>query len=171
MKKIVLILFSSYLAIVFLMPKVNLYYTLKQFAVKEKISIMQKNVQDRWFDLKVTDADLFYDGINSAHISSLEIKPWLFYNQIKAVDIYSGKDVKKMFDFKADEVLVVLNILHPFVATIKASGNFGKIDGTFDIKAGKLKLISKPSKHFKTSQAFRELFRKKEEGYVYESNI
>ena len=171
MKKIVLILLCLYLAIVFLMPKVNLYYTLKQFAAKEKISIVQKNVQDRWFDLKVTDADLFYDGINSAHISSLEIFPWLFYNKIKAVDIHSGKDVRKMFDFKADEVFIVLSVLNPFVATIKAHGNFGEIHGTFDMKVGKLKLICEPSNSFKSSQAFRELFRKKEEGYVHESNI
>ncbi len=171
MKKVVLIFLSLYFAIVFLMPKVNLYYTLKQFAQQEKVTIVQKSVSDRWFDLKITDADLFYDGINSAHIDTLKILPWIFYNKIVALDIHSGKDIKKMFDFKADSVDVVLSIINPFVAKIDASGNFGKVYGTFNLKSGKLKLICEPTSKFKNSQAFREVFRKTQEGYVHESNL
>ncbi len=171
MKKIVLIFLSLFLAIVFLMPKVNLYYTLKQFAQQEKVTIIQKDLQDRWFDLKVTDADIFYDGINSAHVGTLKILPWIFYNKISALDVESGKDIKKMFDFKAQSVSVVLSILNPFVAKIDASGNFGKVYGTLNLKKGKLKLICEPSNKFKHSQAFREVFRKTKEGYVHESNL
>jgi len=170
-KKFLLILGVLYLAIVLLMPKVNLYYTLKKFASDQKITIIQKDVSDRFFDLKISDAKLYYDGIESARIESLNILPWLFYNSLSGVNIKSGNDVKKMFDFKADEVSVVVHIINPFEVSIDAMGNFGQIWGTFFLKESKLRLICEPSSTFKSSQAFRELFQKTDEGYIHESSI
>jgi len=171
MKKVFLVLLSFYLAIVFLMPKVSLYYTLKTLLAQQHVVLQQTKVKDRWFDLKISGLKLYYDGIESAEVETVKILPWLFFNQIKAENLKAGKDVKKMFDFQADEVLIRHSVIAPFVAEISASGNFGKIDGTLELKKGKLKLICEPSKSFHSSSMFRELFRKRDEGYVHESVI
>ncbi len=171
MKKFLLLLTSVYLALVLLMPKVQLYYTLKNILSQERVLLTQASVKDRWFDLKIEGLKLFYDGIESATADEVEMLPWLFFNQLSATDVKAGKDVKKMFDFVADKVVLRHSILHPLAVTIDARGNFGTIKGQLDLKKQKVKLICEPTGRFKRSQAFRELFRKGKEGYLYESNI
>ncbi len=171
MKKILFLLLSTYFALVFLMPKEQLFYTLKTFLQKQKITISQDDIKDRWIDLKIEKPKLYYDGIESAIIDSISIKPWLLYNSVSAYDIKSGKDVKKMFNLKDGFAQITQAFWNPFVAKVEAEGNFGKVWGTIELKEGKIKLLCEPSKNFKRSQIFRELFKKRDEGYVYESLI
>ncbi len=171
MKKFLFILLSTYLALIFLMPKEQLFYTLKAVLQERKITISQEGLKDRLIDLKIEDAKLFYDGIESARIKSISVKPWLIYNSAVAKDISSGKDVKRVFDLKDGFVRISQALWYPFVVKIEAEGNFGKVWGSLKLKEGKIKLICEPSKNFKRSQIFRELFRKRDEGYVYESLI
>ncbi len=171
MKKFLLLLTSIYLALVLLMPKVELYYTLKKILERERIVLAQSDLKDRWFDLKIEGVKLYYDGIESARAEAVDLWPWLFYNQLRATGVRAGKDVRKMFDFNADRITVRHSVLHPMAATIDASGNFGKISGSVDVKSGKVKLRCEPTKRFLQSQAFREFFRKTGEGYIYESTI
>ncbi len=171
MKKFLLLLTSLYLALVLLMPKVELYYTLKNLLHQEHIVLTQETLRDRWFDLKIEGLKLYYDGIESATAEEVELLPWLFFNQLEATGVKAGKDLKKMFDFVAEKIVVRHSVLQPLIASVKAEGNFGLIKGSFDLKTGKLKLLCEPNSRFKRSQAFRELFRKSEEGYIHESTI
>jgi len=171
MKKFLLMLGSFYLAILFLMPKTELYYTLKSFLAPQHIVLTQKAVTDRWFDMKIEDLKLYYDGIESAEAQEVEVLPWLLFNRLRAQNVRAGKDLRKMFDFNAEEVLLTHSVIAPLEAKISAHGNFGKIEGSLNLKEGKLKLICEPTKTFKSSSMFRELFRKRDEGYVHESNI
>ncbi|RUM68072.1 MAG: hypothetical protein DSZ05_01685 [Sulfurospirillum sp.] len=171
MKKFLLLLGSFYLAIVLLMPKTELYYTLKSFLVPQQVVLTQKSVKDRWFDLKIEGMKLFYDGIESAEAEQVEVLPWLFFNRISAQNVRAGKDVRKMFDFNADQVTVTHSVIAPMEAKISAHGNFGTVEGAFYLKEGKLKLICQPTKMFQSSSMFRELFKKTGEGYVHESII
>ncbi len=171
MRKLLLLAGSIYLALIFLMPKEELFYTLETFLKDQKVMIVKESIKDRLFDLKIKDVKLFYDGIETAQIDNITVKPWLFYNSVVAKNLSSGKDIKKMFDFKGEYVRLVQAFWHPFVAKIEAKGNFGKIWGKIFLKEGKIKLICEPEKSFKRSQIFRELFKKRDEGYVYESVI
>lgn len=169
MKKFLIIVMSTYIALVLLMPKTELFYTLKKLLQKEHVVMTQEQVHDRWFDLKIEGLKLYYDGIESAKAADVEVAPWLFWNRLVANDVEAGSDLRKMFDFKADRVAVVQSILSPLHASLYAEGNFGTIEGTIDLKAGKVRVVCEPTKRFKNSTAFRELFKKGEEGYVYES--
>ncbi len=171
MRKFLLILGSFYLATVLLMPKTNLYYTLKHYLKQEHIVVTQQGVKDRWFDLKIEGMKIYYDGIESASLRSVTVWPWLLYNRIHATDVAAGKDLKKMFDFQASDVTISHTVTDPMHVHITAEGNFGSIEGSLDIKAGKLKLICMPTESFRRSVAFREIFRKTEEGFVHESDI
>ena len=171
MKKFLLILFSFLSALVFLMPKTEIYYTLKLFLAPQHIILTQERVKDRWFDLKIENLKLLYDGIESAQVEQLNIVPWLFFNRISAENVHAGKDVRKMFDFNAEQIIVTYSVLSPLEATISANGNFGTIEGSLKLKEGKLKLVCEPTNAFKSSSMFRELFRKQDEGYVHESII
>jgi hypothetical protein len=171
MKKFLAILVSFYLALVLLMPKVHLYYALKNLLKPEHVVLVQEDVKDRWFDLKITGLRIYYDGIESAEAEEAHIVPWLFFNRLSITDLRAGKDLKKMFDFKADTVTLTHSVIDPMHVKLKADGNFGRISGSIDLKAGQVKLLCEPTDSFKRSDAFRELFRKREEGYVYESKL
>ena len=118
MKKFLLILFSFYLALVFLMPKTELYYTLKSFLAPQHVILTQERVKDRWFDLKIENLKLLYDGIESAQAEQVEVLPWLFFNRISAENVRAGKDVRKMFDFNAAQITVTHSVIAPLEAKI-----------------------------------------------------
>ncbi len=171
MKKFFLILFSFYLAVVLLMPKVHLYYALKKVLASEHVMLMQDRVKDRWFDLKIEGLHIYYDGIDAAQAEDVSVWPWLFYNRIRLSGLEAGKDLRKMFDFKAEAVHVTHSVIDPMHVRLYAEGNFGQISGSVDLREGRVKLLCEPTDAFRGSDAFRELFRKSEEGYVYESKI
>ena len=171
MKKFLLLLLSLYLALVFLMPKVELWYTLKHYLQPQRIVLTQKSAKDLLWALKVEEMTLLYDGIESARAETVTVIPWLFYNAVKVENLSAGKDVRKMFDFKAENLNITYSVLSPFQANIEAEGNFGKIHGALFLKTGKLKLLCEPTKRFKSSSMFREMFRKTDEGYLHESSI
>ena len=171
MKKFLAILLSFYLAIVLLMPKVHLYYALKNLLKPEHVVLVQQSVKDRWFDLKIEDLTIYYDGIESARAEHVEVLPWLFFNRLSVSGLHAGKDLRKMFDFKADTVTLTHSVIDPMRVKVHAVGNFGELNGTIDLKAGHVKLLCEPTDTFKRSDAFREFFKKREEGYLYESKI
>ena len=164
-------LVSFWLAVVLLMPKTELYYTLKSLLAPQHIVLMQEQVKDRWFDLKIENLKLLYDGIESAQAEQVKMLPWLFFNRLVAENVRAGQDVRKMFDFNARQIVVTHSVIAPLEAKISANGNFGKIEGSLKLKEGRLKLICEPTRAFKSSSMFRELFRKRDEGYVHESII
>ncbi len=171
MKKFLLLLFSLYLALVFLMPKVELWYTLKHYLQPQRIVLTQKSVKDMLWALKIEDMTLLYDGIESARAEKVTVIPWLFYNAVKVENLSAGKDVRKMFDFKAENLDLTYSVVSPFRVNVEAEGNFGTIHGALFLKTGRLKLVCEPTPRFKSSTMFREMFRKTDEGYVHESSI
>ena len=171
MKKILLFILMFLIGVVLFMPKINLYYTLEDFAQKEHIQIKEKSITDRWIDLDIKDATLFYDGIASVDIAELTISPWIVYNTIKAKDVRPTKEIKRMLDVKASEVVMRYSLLDYKHIMIEASGDFGALHGTIDVVAQKVRLLLEPSAKFKHHDIVRQYFKKEEEGLVYESKL
>jgi hypothetical protein len=171
MKKILLFITFFYLGIVLFMPKINLYYTLEGLMKKEHVEIKEGRLVDRWIDLKIEDATLFYDGIASVRVDELTISPWLFYNKIIAKNIQPTAEIKRMMDVKASEVEIRYSLLDYKSIMIEAEGDFGVLHGSLDILSRNLRLILEPSAKFKNHDVVRRYFKKGEEGLVYESKL
>ena len=171
MKKILLFIAIFYLGFVLFMPKINLYYTLENFAKKEHVVIKEGAIKDRWIDLEIKDATVFYDGIASLEAKEIDMLPWIFYNKITLTDVSPSKTLKSMFDAKADEVTLTYSVLSYKTIMIAAHGDFGELVGTLDVMAQKIHLVLSPSEKFKNHQIVRQYFKKQEEGLVYESKL
>jgi len=171
MRKVFLFIAIFYLGFILFMPKVNLYYTLESFAKKEHVEIKEGSLKDRWIDLDIKDATVFYDGIASVKAGEARIAPWIFYNKITALDISPTKEIKKMFDAKADSITLTYSILDYKHIMIEAEGDFGVIHGTVDVIAQKLRILLEPSAKFKNNKLVKQYFKKEEEGLVYESKL
>jgi hypothetical protein len=171
MKKILLFILFFYLGAVLFMPKINLYYTLEGLLKKEHVEIKEGRLVDRWIDLKIEDATIFYDGIASVKMDDLTISPWLFYNKIVAQNIQPTTDIKRMINVKATEVEISYGVMDYQSIMIEAKGDFGLLHGTLNIFDRNLRLILEPSAKFKHHDIVRRYFKKEEEGLVYESKL
>lgn len=171
MKKILIILIVFYLAFIALMPKVNLYYTLKNRLEQQRIVLTETTLSDHLYALKADELALFYDGIESIVATNVDIIPLGFYNRVKATEVKAAKSLEKMFGFSADVVEIKYMLWHYKSADIYAEGDFGVLEGGFDLAEQKVKVVLEPSASFLKSPLLRQYFKKSDEGYVYESKI
>ena len=171
MKKILLAILLLIVGLVLFMPKVNLFYALGDLMKKELVQIQQKSIKDRWVDLQLLDATVFYDKIESIKAKEIDIKPWLLYNKITLKEIKPSSSIKRFFNFKANSAVITHSILDYKKAHIEADGDFGEISGEADLIARKIHLLLKPTKRFEKNQVVRDYFKKTKEGYVYESSF
>jgi hypothetical protein len=171
MKKILLIVVSFALGLIFFMPKMNLYYTMENILKKEHIMIEEGSIKDRWFDLHITDATLLYDGIASVNVGDISVKPWLVYNTLSATDVAPTKQLQQMLNVQAKEVSLRYSLLDYKHVLIEANGDFGEVEGSADIFAHTIRLNLTPSEAFKNSPLIGQYFQKSEEGLIYESKF
>ncbi len=171
MKKFIIFLLIFFIAVITLMPKENLYYTLKNGLKAERIVMTEESLNDNFIALNGKGISIFYDGIESIQAEDFSVMAWGIYNKIDATGVGASKDLKNMFGFSADEVEVTYALWDYNEAKIFASGDFGTIDGVFELSSQTLKLLLEPSSAFEKSPLIRQYFKKSEEGYTYESKI
>ncbi len=171
MKKILLFLLVFYFALIVLMPKVNLYYTLEDILKKELIEFEQKSISDRLFFLKIKDMKLFYDKAKVADIKDVTVFPYIFYNKILIKDLQPLDAIKNIFNYDIKEIDLTYHLFNLSKILIEANSSFGKISGSFDLKSKKLYLNLKPTKQFEGDQNLNRVFKKSKDGYIYESYI
>ncbi len=171
MKKFIIFLTIFYIAFIALMPKENLYYTLKNRLKAERVVLTEDRISDNLIALKGEKVSLFYDGIKSVEADEFSVMALGVYNKIDLLNVGAAKDLKNMFGFSADEVNITYALWHYKKALISASGDFGSIEGTLELSSGVLKLLLDPSLAFEKSPLIRQYFKKSEEGYTYESKI
>ncbi|MCH9812318.1 MAG: hypothetical protein K0U47_00035 [Epsilonproteobacteria bacterium] len=171
MKKFLGIFIIFYIALVALMPKENLYYTLKNRLAQERIMMSEEGIKDQFYALKLDDVALFYDGIESVLVDQADIMVLGVYNTIHLTEVKAAKSLQKMFGFSADSVEIKYVVWNYKEASIYAEGDFGVLRGGLDLMEQKVKLLLEPSAAFLKSPLLRQYFKKSDEGYLYESKI
>ncbi len=171
MKKILIFILVFFGSIIIFMPKINLYNTLEKFLKDERILIKEKKISDNLISLDIEDATLFYDGIKSLDIGSLKVKPWLITNEIILTNIKPSTVIKKQLDVQVDNIKINYSVWNYENVEIFADGNFGEINGNFEILNGKLHLVLNANKKFANNSLVRQNFKKSKEGLVYEQII
>ncbi len=171
MKKILIFILVFFSSIILFMPKINLYNTLEKFLKDERIIIKEEKISDNFISLNIEGATIFYDGIKSLEIGSLNVKPWLITNEIILTDIKPSAVIKKQLDVKADNVKINYSLWDYENVNIFAEGDFGELIGSFKVLTGKLHLVLNVSKKFSNNALVRQNFKKSEEGLVYEQII
>ena len=160
-----------FIGVVLFMPKINLYYTLENLLKKEHIEVREGSLKDRWIDLKIEDALVLYDGIESVQAQSITLSPWLVYNKLTMDKVTTTQTLKSILDIQVDEATMTYAVWDYKYVQIDASGDFGVIHGTLDVMEEKIHLILEPSDAYKNHALVRQYFKKSEEGMVYESKL
>lgn len=171
MKKILIFLAIFYVAFIVFMPKENIYFTLKNSLKSERIGLSEESLSDNFVSLKALNLIVSYDGIKSVKAKEFTVTPFLFYNKVKAYEVSAASSFKEMFSFSADKVEITYAIWNYKEAKIYAVGDFGELDGVFDLEKKSIRVVLEPSMEFENTPIIRQYFKKSEEGYIYEAKI
>ncbi len=177
MKKVLISILIIYIAFIAFMPKKDIYYTAVNKLKDYRVSLSTESLSDNIISLKGNNILIFYDGIESVEIESFVVSIYLFINRAKLHNISISSGLKSLLppsisSESIEQVTLSYRVWDPKNVDIRASGEFGKIKGSFNIESSKVKLLlQEPSETLLNSSLIRDYFKKSEGGYIYESEI
>ena len=161
------------LAIMYFTPKDSIYFSFEEKLKHLDVVISSEQVEDSGFTLNITDADLSFKSISSAKINQSSITVFALYNSVSLKGITLSSTAKSFAPLNIESVNVVYSIVNPLNASIKAVGEFGELEGEFNIVDSSLHLELKPSqKMLKNYQSSLRKLSKTENGeFVYDKTF
>ncbi len=111
MKKVLIVIFSFYIFLIILMPKIELYFSLEKFLKKEKFIISNEIIKDKWLFLSLKDGEGYFEGIKFADIANIKAYPLGFFNYISIENIIVDESLKEqnIKEFKCQVLDFILN--------------------------------------------------------------
>lgn len=149
-------------------PKKQIYYYVETIAKKQNIIISDENITNETFGVKLSNGKLYYDEIVVGSFENISIESFLFVSTIKIKNFTIDDLYKHFLPTKIDNITISHNIFKPFTLNLNSKGEFGEIEGDFDIKTKKQYIKLVPSKKMKNSQLL-SMMKKTQNGYIYES--
>ncbi|XPV67453.1 MAG: hypothetical protein ACNI25_09005 [Halarcobacter sp.] len=160
------------LAFLVFLPKVELFNLLEKNLEKNSIIISNEIKKDKYISLQVKDSTIYFEKIKSAYIENIDIFTLLFYSKIEFKNILVAKEFQNFLPQKISNITIKHSIIDFKTAYIKASGDFGSLNGNVDILNRKLVAILEPSSIMKSK--YRNLlsqFKLKDGKYYYEQRF
>lgn len=160
-------------ALLFFIPKVSLYYYAEKELAKHKVLISKETSVDTGFTLKLNNASVYYDLIQSAHIDKADLKVFLFYNTFSLENIKLSDILTSIVPIEIKSIHIKHFIFNPLYITGTSSGQFGKATMSFNILNKNLKLLLEPSEIMqkKYRSTLRKLTKQEDGSYVYEKAL
>ncbi len=161
------------LMLMYFTPKINAYYLLEKQLSDYALVLSNESFEDNGFSLDINNASLSFKKIDTANISSINVKIFALYNSVTIEDITLSSVAKSFIPLHVDNINIRYSILNPLNIVADGVGEFGEAEISFGILDGVLKINLKPSKIMNTKylQVLKK-FEKSENGeYIYEKNI
>jgi len=156
--------------ILLFLPKENIYYFVEKKLFENKIILNEKNIKEGLFGLNVDDIDIFYDSTNIMKAEKLNLFFTIFYNRVMIKDIRAQKSFQNFMSEKIDTISLRHAIFYPTKVWINIRGEFGQINGNYNIKNKNVHLELKPQENFEKKYPFLRINFKDIEGkLIYES--
>ena len=172
MKKIFKLFIYFLIFLVFtliLLPKVSMYNLLEQELSKQNIIISDEKRDEKLLSLNVSDAKVYYQGIEGANINSITFFSFLLYSKIEISDVKLLQSLSSFFPPYIKNIVLKHSVLDFKNISIYSLGDFGLLNGNIDLISRtlilKLEASSKMKKQY--SRVLKQM--KLEEGkYIYE---
>ena len=103
-KKIAIVLFVLWFAILLFMPKQELYYKLEKELAQNDIKINENYIEEGLFSLTLQEATLYFKGINLGKVKKIRFFSLLFYTKVELQDLLLDDSLKSMIPTKIDEL-------------------------------------------------------------------
>jgi hypothetical protein len=130
------------------LPKENLYYLALDMLKKEKVVVLNSNIEDKYYKFILSNTNIFYQKINIAKIKHLNIQTYLLSSKIEISNIVLDDIAKQFLPSKIKFVQISHSILKPLEIYIKANSIQAKAYGSINLQNRKVLLNIIPSKQF-----------------------
>jgi hypothetical protein len=167
-KRAFIVFMVAWLAIIVLMPKREFYYKLEEELAKHEIILNEEAIDEGLFSLDLKQVSIYFKGINVAKVEEMKLATFIVYSCIELRALQVDDSLKNMIPPKTDKVSAVHSILSPFKVLVDASGTFGEMSGTIDLRAQKVRLDFNESKNI---EMLKPQLRKEGKGWVYETSF
>ena len=147
--------------------KQELYYLLEKELNKNGIIISNELFEDTLFGLKISNADIYFEGINVAKAEELTLNLFFFYNQLTLSSVTTDKGIHNVAPKSINELTATFSLLKPYKVAIEGSGSFGSLTGGFYFNLQKLLLRLE---NIKDISSFKKFLKKDEKGLYYEKH-
>ena len=171
MKKVALfftyIFITVFFVIVFL-PKISLYYKAEELLHSKQIVFMGESLSDNGISFSLKEARLYYDDLYVANFSEISITTLLLYNKLHVDAFTLSSEMKQFLPQEVEYLDVSYSVIDPLHVNISASGEFGELEGSVNVRDrnGSLHLLPSPQLSKQKPFWLRKL--KKVEGeYIY----
>lgn len=156
--------------VLYFTPKTNLYYKLEHKLQPHGIIIHNEHVDDRWFWLEITDAQLYVQKLESLHIQKMQVMLFGVYNRVELEGITLASTFGHFVPKDIQTAKLHYAIYDPFHIKATVVGGFGDAEITLDLYEGLARVDIKASKLMKSkfSATLENFTRDKKGVYHYE---
>jgi hypothetical protein len=143
-----MIVLFFYIVILFL-PKENFYFFLEHKLFKDNIVLSNESLKDVGGILQINDVFVTSAGDEIAQIDEITILPFILYNEVDVKNLHLAKRFEGALPSKIDEASFKATLFYPIKIWIKLKGDFGDIDGSYNVYSKTVRLVLKPQENFK----------------------
>jgi hypothetical protein len=167
-RNIIIFIVALVAGLAIFMPKLNLYYYLEDKLAQNGVTISNENATSTISSLKLSNANVSYQGADIATIGKLKAMPFIAYNKLEAKNIELAGIAKKFANIEIDNLKATHTLLKPYIVKISANGSFGVANGYANLKQRVLHLDIVDAKDIK---ALKRFLKRGEKGWYYESKF
>jgi len=168
-KNIFIAFLVFWFALLLFMPKESLYYALEKNLETQGLKINEKSIETGLFSLNLIDADIYFKGINVAHVEKINIFTLLFTTNINIKELTIDASLKAFAPEKIEQANITHLLFSPMKVNILASGSFGDMEGVVNLKEKNLRLDFLNTT--KEIDLLRGNLQKDEKGLYYETSF
>jgi len=167
-KKIILVMFLLWFAILIFMPKRELYYALEKSIESKDIRLNEQSIETGIFSLEVNDITIYVKGVKVARLKRLNVFTLLFYTHIKLENLVLNELLKDRAPKNADEINLVYQVFSPLTIGVDSNGSFGTVKGKISLSREKINLRFIKIGEISNIQG---LLNKDDKGWFYEKSF
>lgn len=119
--------------ILYFIPKTNLYYKLEHILKPHGIVIHNEHVDDRWFWLEITDAQIYIQKLESMHVQKTQIMLFGGYNRVDLEGIVLASTLEHFVPKNIQSAKLRYTLFDPINIHATVVGDFGTAEITLDL--------------------------------------
>jgi hypothetical protein len=134
------------LALIYFMPKLNLYYAFEKELQNYKVVFVEGAKQDKGFSLALDNIEVFYDSINIAKAQHVKLNTFFIYNSLDIKNIRLMGLASSVVPTYIQQIDAHYTILNPLNVVANAYGEFGSASISLNLIDKNITINLKPSK-------------------------
>ena len=167
-KRAFIVFMVAWIAIIVLMPKREFYYKLEEELAKHEVILNEESIDEGLFSLNLKEVSIYFKGINIATVEEIKLATFILYSCVELRALQVDDSLKNMVPPKTDEATAIHSVFSPFKVLVDASGTFGAMTGSIDLRAQKVRLDFNESKNL---EMLKPQLRQEGKGWVYETSF